>query len=165
MTASEDEAATSAARPEAPWPTWSERIPGLVLIVLGTAAGIEATTFDVAFLSDPIGPKALPYLVAFALVLSGIHQARRPEPGTRWPERPALMRMALASSAFLGYAIALPWLGFLLSTTLVVAALSHLFDAAPRRGVPAAAALAVALWLLFVWVLALPLPVGRLWMP
>ncbi len=159
------EAATSAAKSEEPSPRWPERIPGLVLIVLGAAAAIEATTFDVAFLSDPIGPKALPYLVAVGLVMSGIHQARRPEPGTRWPERPALTRMALASAAFLGYAIALPWLGFLLSTTLVVAALSHLFDAAPRRGVPAAAALAFALWLLFVWVLALPLPVGRLWMP
>jgi len=39
------------------------------------------------------------------------------------------------------YALVLPWLGFLLSTTLVVAALSHLFFAAPRRSVPAAAGL------------------------
>jgi putative tricarboxylic transport membrane protein len=164
MTSLETEAPTSASAEE-PSPAWAERVPGLVLIVLGAATGIEATTFDVAFLSDPIGPKALPYLVAVALVVSGIHQTRRPEPGTRWPERPALMRMALASTAFLGYAIALPWLGFLLSTTLVVAALSHLFFAEPRRSVPAAAALAFVLWLLFVWVLALPLPVGRLWMP
>lgn len=165
MTGREDAAATSAATGEEPSPAWPERIPGLVLVVLGLAAGLEATTFDVAFLSDPVGPKALPYLVAVALILSGIHQARRPEPGTRWPERAALVRMALASSAFLGYALVLPWLGFLLSTTLVVAALSHLFFAVPRRSVPAAAALAFALWLLFVWVLALPLPVGRLWTP
>ena len=165
MSPVEDETAKSGATLGAPSPAWRERIPGLVLIAVGAATGIEATTFDVAFLSDPVGPKALPGLVAVALVLAGIHQARRPEPGTRWPERPALMRMALATSAFLGYAVALGWLGFLLSTTLLVAALSHLFDAVPRRSVPAAAALAFALWLLFVWVLALPLPVGRLWTP
>lgn len=143
--------------------TWADRAPGVLLIVLGVAAGLEATTFDVAFLSDPVGPKALPYLVAVALIVSGIHQARAPAPGIRWPERGTLARMVLAASVFLGYALVLPWLGFLLSTTLVVAALSHLFHAPPRRSVPAAAALAVALWLLFVWVLALPLPVGRLW--
>ena len=165
MTSPEGATPTSAPTAGKPSPAWPDRIPGLVLVVLGLAAGLEATTFDVAFLSDPVGPKALPYLVAIALLLSGIHQARRPDPGTRWPERAALVRMGLASSAFLSYALVLPWLGFLLSTTLVVAALSHLFDAAPRRGVPAAAALAFALWLLFVWVLALPLPVGRLWMP
>ncbi len=163
MISPEDGAAASAATGEAPLPAWPERTPGVVLVVLGVAVGLEATTFDVAFLSDPVGPKALPYLVAVALILSGIHQASRPEPGIRWPERAALVRMALATSAFLGYAVLLPWLGFLLSTTLVVAALSHLFFAAPRRGVPAAAGLAFALWLLFVWVLALPLPVGRLW--
>jgi putative tricarboxylic transport membrane protein len=165
MTAEEDGAATSAAVGERPTPVWSERVPGLVLMVLGAAVGLEATTFDVAFLSDPVGPKALPYLVAVALTVSGIHQARRPEPGTRWPERTALARIALAISAFLGFALILPWLGFLLSTTLVVAALSQLFFAVPRKSVPAAAALAFVLWLLFVWVLALPLPVGRLWMP
>ena len=165
MTSPEGATPTSAPTAGKPSPAWPDRIPGLVLVVLGLAAGLEATTFDVAFLSDPVGPKALPYLVSVALVLSGIHQARRPEPGIRWPERAALVRMALATSAFLGYAVLLPWLGFLLSTTLVVAALSHLFFAPPRRSVPAAAGLAFVLWLLFVWVLGLPLPVGRLWTP
>ena len=54
-------------------------------------------------------------------------------------------------------------LGFVLSTTLVVAALSHLYGARPGRGVTAALLLSIGLWLLFVRVLALPLPVGSLW--
>ena len=68
-------------------------------------------------------------------------------------------KLAGATGAFLLYAVALGFLGFFLSTTLVVAALSHLYGALPRRGVPAAALLSAGLWLLFVQILALPLPI------
>jgi putative tricarboxylic transport membrane protein len=164
MTSADEAAAPSESAGEAPSPAWPQRIPGALLILLGAAAGLEATTFDVAFLTDPVGPKALPFVVAVALLLAGVHEIRRPNASTRWPEPARLVRMGLASTALVAYALVLPWLGFLLSTTLVVAALSHLFGAAPRHGVPAAAALAFALWFLFVWLLALPLPVGELWM-
>jgi putative tricarboxylic transport membrane protein len=140
-----------------------DRVPGLVLAIAGAAAGLEATTFDVNFMTDPVGPKALPYLAALTLVVAGLHAAARPQSDTRWPSRQMLWKLAGATSAFLLYAVALAVLGFVLSTTLVVAALSHLYGASPRRGVPAAAMLSAALWLLFVRLLALPLPIGELW--
>ena len=140
-----------------------DRVPGLVLAIAGAAAGFEATTFDVNFMTDPVGPKALPYLVALTLVFAGLHAAVRPQLGTPWPSRQMLWKLAGATGAFLLYAAALGFLGFFLSTTLVVAGLSHLYGASPRRGVPAAALLSAALWLLFVQLLALPLPIGELW--
>ncbi len=143
---------------------WTDRVPGVVLTGVGLAIGLEATGFDVAFLTDPVGPKALPFVAAVGLVLAGAHQARRPVGGTRWPERATLARMGLGSAALIVYGLALPWLGFLISTTAVVASLSHLFGASPRRGLPAALALTVGLWIVFVRVLALPLPFGDLWM-
>jgi putative tricarboxylic transport membrane protein len=133
-------------------------------MAVGLAIGLVATGFDVAFLTDPVGPKALPWVAAAALVLAGVHHARRPDRETRWPARSRLVRMGAGGAVLLVYGIMLPWIGFLLSTTLVVAALSHLFGAAPRRSVPAALALTVGLWVVFVRVLALPLPVGELWM-
>ena len=144
--------------------SWVDRVPGVVLIAVGVAIGLEATGFDVVFLTDPVGPKALPFVAAVGLVLAGAHHARRPAGGTRWPERSTLARMALGSAALIVYGLVLPWIGFLFSTTAVVAALSHLFGASPRRGIPAAVALTVGLWVVFVRVLALPLPVGDLWM-
>ena len=33
---------------------------GKTLAIAGAAAGLEATTFDVTFMTDPVGPKALP---------------------------------------------------------------------------------------------------------
>jgi len=142
----------------------SARLAGVVLAVVGLAIGVEASTFNVSFMTDPIGPKALPYVVGLVLFFAGVHGAARPESEVAWPGRSMQAKLAGACAAFLLYPLALEVLGFVLSTTLVVGALSHLYGAPPKRGVPAAALLSVALWLLFVRLLALPLPVGSLWM-
>ena len=139
------------------------RAPGLVLIAAGVACGVEASTFNVAFLTDPVGPKALPLLVAVILIGAGIHAAARPTSDGTWIEGSAFPRVGAAVAAFLLYAVALPWVGFFLSTTLVVSTLSGLFGAKLRQAVPAAAALSGALWLIFVLGLGLPLPIGDLW--
>ena len=69
----------------------------------------------------------------------------------------------LAGLSFLAYALLLPWLGFFLSTSLVVTTLGVLFGG-PRIGsLVAGVSLSAILWLLFVVVLALPLPIGDLW--
>ena len=143
--------------------TVRDRLPGLALILAGIASGLEATTFDVAFLTDPVGPKALPLLVATVLVLSGVQTAARPKTDVQWPGPTSCVRSAASVAAFLVYALALPWIGFVLSTALVLAALSGLFGAGLRTAVPAAAIVAAGLWLLFVQLLGLPLPIGELW--
>ena len=140
------------------------RVRGLLVGLVGAAIGLEATTFDVRFMTDPVGPKALPGLVALMLILAGVKGLVRPEPTGPWPSRAVLGKIAAATTAFLVYAVALDALGFLLSTTLVVTALAYLYGAPTRRGLPAAALLSGALWLLFVHLLALPLPIGALWM-
>ena len=48
--------------------TRTDRVSGIVLATLGVAVGAEATTFDVLFLTDPVGPKALPLLSAVIFV-------------------------------------------------------------------------------------------------
>jgi putative tricarboxylic transport membrane protein len=146
-------------------------------VALGAAAAAEASTFDVAFLTDPVGPKALPYLAAAILVLAGgrvalragvaaarARPARAHEPGLpEAPGRARLPRIAAAAGAFLAYAAVLPWLGFFASTTLVVALLSELYGAPRPHGLLAAALLTGTLWVLFVHLLGLPLPAGALW--
>lgn len=139
------------------------RVTGLVLLVAGAATAMEATTFDVAFLTDPVGPKALPYLVAAMLGVAGLVALLRPEAEPSLPEAPAVARMSGAVVAFLAYAAALPFLGFFTATTLVVTALSLLYRGPLVGSAVAAAALSGGLWLLFVRVLSLPLPVGELW--
>lgn len=163
-----------------------DRLAGALLVALGAVAAAEASTFDVAFLTDPVGPKALPYLAAGILVAVGLRIAWRPEvraygsapePATRErrstePWQPDAgggaratppARTGLAAAAFLAYAGVLPWLGFFVSTTVVVAVLSELYGAPRPHGLVAAALLTGSLWVLFVHLLGLPLPPGALW--
>ena len=142
----------------------SVRIAGASLLVAGLALGAEASTFEVAFLMDPVGPKAMPYLVAAILTAAGLRLMLRADRAVQWPPASVLRRMAAAAAAFLVYAGALPFVGFFLSTTAVVAVLAMLYGAPRRWAILTAGLLAGALWMLFVVVLGLPLPVGDLWM-
>lgn len=144
-------------------PGRSERIAGVALALLGVAVAAEATTFEVAFLTDPVGPKALPYLSAFIFVVAGVVMAARPGAVAPWPPRPVLLRMAAAVGAFAAYALLLAPVGFVASTTAVVGTLSVLFGARPLHAFSAAFALAVVMWYGFVFALGLPLPLGAVW--
>jgi putative tricarboxylic transport membrane protein len=144
-------------------PAHTDRIAGVALGLLGVAVALEAATFDALFLTDPVGPKALPMLAACILVGTGVTLVARPGSGGAWPGCGTLIRMAGAIAAFSAYAALLEPLGFVLSTTATVASLSMLFGGPWRKSVGAAAALAVVLWYLFVWLLGLPLPLGAAW--
>lgn len=139
------------------------RAAGMVLLLLGAAVGGEAMTFHVTFLTDPVGPKALPLLSALIFVGAGVALLVRPGTPVAWPTPPVLVRMTGAVAAFGVYAALLSPLGFVVATTATVAALSLLFGGPPRKSVAAAVTLSVVLWYLFVWVLGLTLPLGTLW--
>jgi len=143
--------------------TRTDRVAGLLVATLGLAVGAEATTFDVLFRTDPVGPKVLPMLSAAVFVGSGLYLAARPGPGRAWPARPALLRMVGAIAAFGVYAALLAPLGFVMATTATVSALSILFGGPWKKAVAAALVLSVVLWYLFVWALGLPLPLGTVW--
>jgi putative tricarboxylic transport membrane protein len=139
------------------------RVTAVVLILVAAAVALEASTFDVAFLTDPVGPKALPLFVAAVLAAAGVAQLVRPDIEAAWPPGPVLLRVGAGAGVFLVYAAVLPVVGFFLSTTAAVAGLGMLFGGPPLRAALASAALTAGLWLLFVGALGLPLPVGDLW--
>ena len=143
--------------------TRTDRIAGVLVTALGLAVGADATTFDVLFRTDPVGPKALPFLAALVFVGSGAFLTARPGRGGTWPPRAILVRMGGAIAAFGVYAALLSPLGFVVATTITVSALSILFGGPWKKAVGAAATLSVVLWYLFVWVLGLLLPLGSVW--
>ena len=140
-----------------------DRWAGGVLVLLGLAVGLEASTFEVPFFSDPVGPKALPFLAAGLLAVAGVRLMLRPGPDADWPPRAPALRMAAAVAVFLGYAGLLAPLGFITATSAAVAGLSLLFGAPSRKAVAAAVGLSLVLWVGFVHVLGFPLPLGTLW--
>jgi len=146
----------------------ARRVAGCVLALSGALVAWEARSFEVGFLTDPVGPKALPGLVAVLFLFAGAAEALArpsgdPAESVAWPERAVARSIGGVVASFVAYALLLPVLGFFLSTTAVVAAISALYGGPRGRGTLVAAVLAGALWLLFVQLLGLPLPVGSLW--
>lgn len=143
----------------------TDRILGALLVLVGGSIGTVATGYRVGFMTDPVGPRALPYLTAAILVGSGLWLAfRAQETSGRYEAAAYGGRRALGAGAcFVVYSLVLPWIGFFAATALVVCVVGLLFGG-PRRGAIAAGLITSgALWLLFVQLLQLPLPIGSLW--
>ena len=146
-------------RPRAP-------VVGAAAVVLTAAAiALEATTFDVMFPTDPLGPKAFPLLAAFLLAIGGMALLREGlrEGAGGTPVNAvtgARDRILLATVSFVAYAFLLAPLGFVLATVLEFALLARLFGGTLVRGAAVGLAFAVLLYLLFVYGLGLPLPLG-----
>ena len=146
--------------------TWkrTDRVGGLVLLAAAAAIAIEARTFNVKFLTDPLGPKALPLFVASLVGLGGLLLVARPGPEPVWPAGRIWIRLAAVLASFIAYAFLLAPLGFLVSTTLVVTALSLLFAGPPWRSLASAAILSGVMYVVFVHGLGLSLPLGTLFL-
>ena len=142
----------------------TDRVGGLVLLATAAAIAIEARTFNVKFLTDPLGPKALPFFVAGLVGLGGLLLVIRPDTEPVWPAGRIWFRLVAALVSFTVYAFLLAPLGFLVSTTLVVAALSLVFAGPPGRSLASAAVLSGVMYLVFVYGLGLSLPLGTLFL-
>ena len=151
----------------------------LALFVVAVLAAIEAAGFRVSFPTDPIGPRAFPWLACALVALGTLGSVRRgfrgrggpdlsgdmdagvgatDDPGTPGPV--GLGPIAFATVAFAGYALLLAPLGFFVATALVFTALGRLFRGAWGRSALSGVAVSGLLYVLFAWGLGLPLPAG-----
>lgn len=150
----------------------AERVLGGVVLLTAVAVAAMASRYTVRFMVDPLGPQALPYLVAGLLGLSGaVLLLRRPAaagdaPPSSDPAHPTdavgAKRQFAGIATLAAYAVAIPWLGFLAATTLATAGLARLFGGSWPRGLLTGLAFALALYALFALGFGLDLPAGRL---
>lgn len=141
----------------------SGRIAGVACLLVAATVAFIARTFTVGFVTDPIGPRALPWLASAILALGGAILCLRPGPEPDWPPAgPARWSIAATLASFALYAILIGPLGFVLATTLLMTALARVFGGRLVTGLVAGAAFSGVLWLLFVTGLGVPLPIGIL---
>jgi putative tricarboxylic transport membrane protein len=132
----------------------------LALAVLGLTVGATAVGFRVAFVTDPLGPRAFPWLAAALFCAAAFGLWVRPGPDGTWPAAGSRKRLTGVMLSLVAWSILMPVLGFVPSTTVEVAFLGRLFGARPLPGLAAGLALSTALWILFGFALGLPLPIG-----
>ncbi|MCB0072410.1 MAG: tripartite tricarboxylate transporter TctB family protein [Caldilineaceae bacterium] len=140
-----------------------DRIAGVILLLLTAWYTYAATQLKIGFLADPVGPKALPFLLAGLMAVVCIYLIARPEEDPEWPAPAAWLRIGMTVAVFVLYAYTMIPLGYIIATTLMVGLLSLIFQG-PRLGSFAAAfVFSLAMYGLFAVLLDLSLPFGRLW--
>jgi putative tricarboxylic transport membrane protein len=135
----------------------SDRIFGLVVVLVALAYIASATQIQTSFLSDPVGPKAFPILVGAVAALCGAIMILRPDEEPEWPELRTLGALLVSVIVLVAYAYLLKPLGFLIPTAIVAGVLSYQIN--PRFGpaVIAGAGLSVGLFTVFKFILGLGL--------
>jgi hypothetical protein len=139
---------------------------GLGAVVLACGYGWQAASIEDSMLSDTIGAGGVPLGIAVMVGLCGAVVALRGlragagDSATDWR---AHARAAGLLALLAGYLMAVPWLGYPLAVALLGAGVAA-YAGAPRGPWLAAfgAGLAAVLWGVFVGVLGVPFPAGRL---
>jgi len=140
----------------------SDRIFGILMLLLASAYLWTARGFDPGFMSDPLGPSTFPYLLGSVLVITALYLLIRPDTPAAWPAPLHLLQMGLVVVVLLAYAGLLEWLGFLIATTLAVTVLGWRLGARMRTAVLTGIGVSLAVYGLFDILLELPLPAGLL---
>lgn len=143
----------------------SDRLFGVVVILGALAYAAGALQIQTSFMSDPVGSKTFPMILAAVAALCGLVMIVRPDPEPDWPGAMTLGSILVSVVVMVGYAYALKPMGFLLPTAVCAAILS--FQIAPRA-LPAAltgVGLSLGLFVLFRYALGLGLqPVPKGWL-
>ena len=135
----------------------SDRIFGLVVILVALAFIASAFQIQTSFLSDPVGSRTFPILIASAAILAAVTVIARPDAEPEWPGPRVFGRLALALVMLVGYAYALKPGGFLLPTAVVAAVLSYLIVPRISAAALTGAGLSVGLYVIFKYALGLSL--------
>ena len=140
----------------------TDRITGLLLLLLALAFGITGSQFESDFITDPLGPNAFPVMLATVLGLFSLYLLLRPDPEPEWPASRAFRTQGMALAALIAYGVVLEFIGFIISSILLVSFLSHLMGANRRSMLATGIAASVVLYFLFNNFLGLPLPAGEI---
>lgn len=135
----------------------SDRIFGAVVILGALAYIASALQIQTSFMSDPVGSKTFPIIIASAAMICGGVMVFRPDPEPDWPLLPELIALAISVVVLVGYAYSLKPLGFLLPTAIAAGVLSYQITPRPRFAVLAGLGLSVGLYLIFKYALGLSL--------
>lgn len=137
----------------------SDRILGVLLVLFSAWYGWEAGSYQIDF-GDPVGPAAFPKALAIPLGILGLYLVVRPDPNPDWSSGRYLLMQVAALALLLVYALLLQPAGFILATTILVAGLAALLGARLSRAAVGGVVTSLGFFVLFDWVLGIPLPAG-----
>jgi len=133
----------------------SDRIFGVVMIVVALGYYLSATTIQVPLFPDPMGPKLFPMMVAGGVVLCASIMILRPEPEAAWPPITAVLSIGVAVLVMVAYAFSIKPLGFLIPTAFAAGILSYQLNPRALAAAITGVGLSIGLYFLFRYALKL----------
>ncbi len=140
----------------------SDRIFGGIGLALAAIFAWQASIIQESFLSDAVGPKTFPYVIAAVLGLSSLWFVLRPDPEPNWPRAGRLAEIGLAALVLLAYAQLLPELGFVIATAIAAAYLTWRLGTRPAPSVVVGVGTSLGIYVIFHLILGLSLAEGPL---
>ncbi|WP_170550403.1 tripartite tricarboxylate transporter TctB family protein [Ruegeria atlantica] len=140
----------------------SDRIFGVVGLLLAIGFAFSALAIEESFLSDAVGPKAFPLIIAAILGLSSIVIALRPDVEPEWPALGRLVEIGAAVVMMILYAELLPVVGFVIATAFAAAYLAWRLGSGPLESVLVGVGTSIGIYVIFHLVLGLSLARGPL---
>ena len=135
----------------------SDRIFGLVVLMVALAYIASATQIQTSFLSDPVGSKAFPIIIGCVAAICGFVLIVKPDPDPNWPVMRTLFAILVAIAVLIAYAYMLKPLGFLLPTAFAAAILSYQISPKAIPAILTGIGLSAGLFVLFKFALGLGL--------
>lgn len=143
----------------------SDRLFGVVALIVALAFVASATQVQTSFLTDPVGPKAFPMLVGGVAALCALVMIIKPDSDPVWPKGWSVLALLISLVVLIAYAFALKPFGFILPTAVAAAILSYQISSKPLPAIVTGVGLSVGLFVLFKYALKLGLvPFPKAWM-
>lgn len=140
----------------------SDRIFGVFGVFLAIGYAFAALAIEESFLSDAVGPKAFPLIIAGILGLSSAVIAFRPDPEPVWPALGRFVEVLASVVALILYAELLPVAGFVIATAFAAAYLAWRLGSSPLEAIAVGIGTSVGIYVIFHLVLGLSLARGPL---
>ena len=138
----------------------SDRILGGVGLALAIFFAWSTTLIQESFMTDVVGPKAFPLIIAAVLGAASLVFLFKPDPAPLWPPLNRLAEIGFAVLVCFLYAKVLTELGFIISTTLAAGYLTWRLGTRPLQSVVVGVATAVGIYVVFRLILGLSLATG-----
>lgn len=138
----------------------SDRIFGAFGVLLAIGFVFAALAIEESFLSDVVGPKAFPIIIAAVLGISSAVIALNPDPEPHWPTLTRLAEVAAAVLVMIIYAEALPEIGFVIATAVAASYLAWRLGSSLLGAIATGVGTSVGIYVIFHLVLGLSLAKG-----
>ena len=138
----------------------SDRIFGVIGLLLAIGYAFSAMAIQESFLSDVVGPKAFPLIIATILGLASLAIVISPDAEPQWPALGRLVEIGAAVVVLALYANLLPTLGFVIATALAASYMSWRLGSRPVEAVMVGIGTAIGIYVVFHTVLGLSLARG-----